>query len=109
MLHYAVVFFVIAVIAALLGFSGIAGAATNIAWILFVVFLILGAVSLLRGRKVQRSAPQGGSSPPGRVQPARGRTGMPGTGGARASPVLFCVADFADGRMRWRPGIGGAR
>ena len=49
MLHYAVVFFVIA---ALLGFSGIAGAATNIAWILFVVFLILGAVSLLRGRKV---------------------------------------------------------
>ena len=52
MLHYAVVFFVIAVIAALLGFSGIAGAATNIAWILFVVFLILGAVSLLRGRKV---------------------------------------------------------
>ena len=31
MLHYAVVFFVIAVIAALLGFSGIAGAATNIA------------------------------------------------------------------------------
>ena len=52
MLHYAVVFFVIAVIAALLGFSGIAGAATNIAWILFVVVLSLGAVSLLRGRKV---------------------------------------------------------
>ncbi len=37
MLHYAVVFFVIAIIAALLGFSGIAGAASNIAWILFVV------------------------------------------------------------------------
>lgn len=52
MLHYAVVFFVIAVIAALLGFSGIAGAATNIAWILLVVFLVLGAISLLRGRRV---------------------------------------------------------
>ncbi len=52
MLHYAVVFFIIAVIAALLGFSGIAGAATNIAWILFVVFLSMGAISLLRGRKV---------------------------------------------------------
>jgi len=52
MLHYAVVFFVIAIIAGLLGFSGIAGTATSIAWILFVVFLILGAISLLRGRKV---------------------------------------------------------
>ncbi|HDL4231669.1 TPA: DUF1328 domain-containing protein, partial [Mannheimia haemolytica] len=31
MLHYAVVFFVIAIIAALLGFGGIAGSATEIA------------------------------------------------------------------------------
>lgn len=31
MLHYAIIFFVIAIIAAVLGFSGIAGAATNIA------------------------------------------------------------------------------
>ncbi|MFB3128918.1 MAG: DUF1328 family protein, partial [Lysobacteraceae bacterium] len=30
MLHYAIIFFVIAIIAAVLGFSGIAGAATNI-------------------------------------------------------------------------------
>jgi len=43
MLHYAVVFFVIAVIAALLGFSGIATGAAGIAKILFVIFLI-GAV-----------------------------------------------------------------
>ncbi|HDL2957435.1 TPA: DUF1328 domain-containing protein, partial [Mannheimia haemolytica] len=35
MLHYAVVFFVIAIIAALLGFGGIAGSATEIAKILF--------------------------------------------------------------------------
>ncbi|HDL5258343.1 TPA: DUF1328 domain-containing protein, partial [Mannheimia haemolytica] len=34
MLHYAVVFFVIAIIAALLGFGGIAGSATEIAKIL---------------------------------------------------------------------------
>ena len=33
MLHYAVIFFVIAIIAAVLGFSGIAGAASNVAWI----------------------------------------------------------------------------
>jgi uncharacterized membrane protein YtjA (UPF0391 family) len=52
MLHYAIVFFVIAIIAAVLGFSGIAGAATNIAWILFVVFLILAVVSLMRGKRV---------------------------------------------------------
>src|SRR5690606_34273077 len=88
MLHYAVVFFVIAVIAALLGFSGIAGAATNIAWILFVVFLVLGAISLLRGRRVSSEpAPTGRrrqdpstrecppaaplSYPPHRCRPAR--------------------------------------
>jgi len=34
MLHYAVIFFVIAIIAAVLGFSGIAGAASNIAFAL---------------------------------------------------------------------------
>jgi len=50
MLHYAVIFFVIAIIAAVLGFSGIAGAASNIAWILFVVFLILAVVSMFRKR-----------------------------------------------------------
>ena len=41
MLHYAVVFFVIAIIAAVLGFGGIAGSAAGIAKILFVGFLIL--------------------------------------------------------------------
>ena len=52
MLHYAVVFFVIALIAALFGFGGIAGAAAGIAKILFfiglalvVLFLILGAAA----------------------------------------------------------------
>lgn len=51
MLHYAVVFFIIAIIAAVFGFGGIAGAATSIAQFLFVVFLIGFVVSLLLGRR----------------------------------------------------------
>jgi len=54
MLWWALVFLIVALIAGALGFSGIAGALTNIAWILFVVFLVLFAISLvanaLRGR-----------------------------------------------------------
>jgi uncharacterized membrane protein YtjA (UPF0391 family) len=50
MLHYAVVFFVIALIAALFGFGGIAAGAAGIAKILFVVFIILAIASFLFGR-----------------------------------------------------------
>jgi len=50
MISWAVTFFIIAIIAAVLGFSGIAGAATNIAWILFVVGLILAIIFAIRGR-----------------------------------------------------------
>ncbi|GIX12062.1 MAG: UPF0391 membrane protein [Paracoccaceae bacterium] len=54
MLGWAITFLVIALIAALLGFGGIAGTAVGIAKILFFVFLILFAVSivmhLVRGR-----------------------------------------------------------
>ncbi|WP_347248553.1 DUF1328 domain-containing protein [Zoogloea sp.] len=54
MLHYAVVFFVIALIAAVFGFGGIAAGAVEIAKILFFVFLILAVVSFvvnaLRGK-----------------------------------------------------------
>jgi uncharacterized membrane protein YtjA (UPF0391 family) len=53
MLHYAVVFFVIALIAALLGFSGIAGTAVGIAKLLFLVFLVLAVLSLIFGRRVK--------------------------------------------------------
>ena len=49
MLHYALVFFVIALIAALLGFSGIAAGAVEIAKILFFVFVLLFLVSLIIG------------------------------------------------------------
>jgi uncharacterized membrane protein YtjA (UPF0391 family) len=51
MLHYAIVFLVIALIAAVLGFGGIAGAAAGIAKILFLVFLVLFIVSLFMGRR----------------------------------------------------------
>ena len=51
MLHWAAVFFVIALIAALFGFGGIAASAIGIAKILFVVFLVLAVVSLLLGRR----------------------------------------------------------
>jgi uncharacterized membrane protein YtjA (UPF0391 family) len=47
MLHYAVVFFIIALIAAVFGFGGIAVGAAGIAKILFIVFLIGAVISFL--------------------------------------------------------------
>jgi uncharacterized membrane protein YtjA (UPF0391 family) len=49
MLHYALVFFVIALIAALFGFGGIAAGAAEIAKVLFFIFLVLFVVSLVVG------------------------------------------------------------
>jgi len=49
MLHYAVVFLVIALIAAVFGFGGIAASAVGIAKVLFVVFLIMAAVTFIIG------------------------------------------------------------
>ena len=49
MLHYAVVFLVIALIAAVFGFGGIAASAVGIAKILFMVFLVLAVVTFLFG------------------------------------------------------------
>jgi uncharacterized membrane protein YtjA (UPF0391 family) len=49
MLHYAVVFLVIALIAAVFGFGGIAASAVGIAKVLFVVFLIMAAVTFVIG------------------------------------------------------------
>lgn len=48
MLNYAIIFLVIALLAGVLGFGVIAGTAATIAKVLFVVFLILFVVSLLR-------------------------------------------------------------
>jgi uncharacterized membrane protein YtjA (UPF0391 family) len=47
MLHYAVVFFIIALIAAVFGFGGIAAGAVGIAKVLFFVFLALAALSFV--------------------------------------------------------------
>jgi uncharacterized membrane protein YtjA (UPF0391 family) len=49
MLHYAVVFFVIALIAALFGFGGIAASAVGIAKVLFFVFAVLAVASFIFG------------------------------------------------------------
>jgi uncharacterized membrane protein YtjA (UPF0391 family) len=49
MLHYAVVFFVIALIAAVFGFGGIAASAAGIAQVLFFVFIVLAVGSFLFG------------------------------------------------------------
>jgi uncharacterized membrane protein YtjA (UPF0391 family) len=42
---------IIAIIAGVLGFSGIAGTAVNIAWILFVVGLVLALIFFVAGRR----------------------------------------------------------
>ncbi|MGO4332547.1 DUF1328 domain-containing protein [Cupriavidus sp. 2TAF22] len=47
MLHYALVFFVIALIAALFGFGGIAAGAVEIAKILFFIFLVVALVTFV--------------------------------------------------------------
>lgn len=52
MLTYAVIFLLVAIVAGILGFGVIAGTAASIAKVLFVVFLALFIVSLLRRKKV---------------------------------------------------------
>ena len=49
MLNWAISFFLIAIASALFGFSGIAAGAADVAQMLFVLFLVLFAVSLLIG------------------------------------------------------------
>jgi uncharacterized membrane protein YtjA (UPF0391 family) len=51
MIGWALTFLIVAIVAGLLGFSGIAGVATQIAWILFVVGLVLALVFFLMGRR----------------------------------------------------------
>jgi uncharacterized membrane protein YtjA (UPF0391 family) len=50
MLYWAAVFFIIALVAAVFGFGGVAVGAAGIGKILFFVFLVLGALSLVFGR-----------------------------------------------------------
>jgi uncharacterized membrane protein YtjA (UPF0391 family) len=51
MIYWAAVFLVIGLVAALLGFTGVAGMSMNIAWILFIVGLILAVVFFVMGRR----------------------------------------------------------
>jgi uncharacterized membrane protein YtjA (UPF0391 family) len=51
MLHYTVIFLIVAIIAALFGFGFIAGTAAWIAKVCFVVFLILAIISFLKKSK----------------------------------------------------------
>ena len=58
MLHWSLVFLVIAIIAAILGFGGIAGAAAGFAKILFFVFLVVVA-GVCNGPPVRLNAGRG--------------------------------------------------
>jgi uncharacterized membrane protein YtjA (UPF0391 family) len=49
MIHYALVFFVIALIAAVLGFRGVAGLSTQFGYLFVVVAVVFLAVGLLGG------------------------------------------------------------
>lgn len=47
MLHWALVFFVVAIIAAIFGFGGIASASAGIAQVLFFIFVALFLIALV--------------------------------------------------------------
>jgi len=49
MLRYSLVFFIIAVVAAVFGFGGIAAGASEIARVLFFLFVVIFLVSLVWG------------------------------------------------------------
>ena len=52
MLYWAAVFLVIALVAILLGAGNVAGLSMNIAWVLFIVFLVLAVLSFVfNGRR----------------------------------------------------------
>ncbi len=51
MLYYALVFLVLGLIAGALGVSGVAAVASQIAWVLFVVGIVLMLVHFITGRR----------------------------------------------------------
>tara|TARA_R110002051_G_scaffold10837_1_gene40408 strand:- start:1099 stop:1269 length:171 start_codon:yes stop_codon:yes gene_type:complete len=50
MLRYAIIFFVLALVAGALNMGGVAAVSINIAYVLFVVFLILLVVHFVTGK-----------------------------------------------------------
>ena len=51
MLHYALLFLLVGLVAGALGLAGVAAVASQIAWVLFLVGIILLVVHLARGRR----------------------------------------------------------
>jgi len=51
MINLAITFLIIAIVAAVLGVTGVAGIAMEIAWILFVVGLVLSIIFWVIGRR----------------------------------------------------------
>ena len=49
MLHYALMFFIVALVAALFGFGGLAAGAASIAQLLFFVFIVMALASFVLG------------------------------------------------------------
>ena len=60
LLHYAIVFLVVALVAAAVGFGGVAGFAMEAARLLFWVFIVLFVISLVAGLVAERTAQPGG-------------------------------------------------
>ena len=55
MLKYALIFLIVAIVAGLFGFTEVAMAASDIARVLFFIFIVLFAVSLIFGLMGRRS------------------------------------------------------
>ena len=51
MLYYALVFLVLGLVASLLGAYGVAAVASQIAWVLFIVGIVLIVLHLISGRR----------------------------------------------------------
>ncbi|MDF1832071.1 MAG: DUF1328 domain-containing protein [Porticoccaceae bacterium] len=54
MLYWAFIFLVVAIVAGIFGLTGIAAIASEIAWLLFVVGLILAVIFFIVGRRPPR-------------------------------------------------------
>ena len=52
MLHYALMFLIVGLIAGALGLGGVAAIAGQIAWVLFLIGIVLLVVHMARGRRV---------------------------------------------------------
>jgi uncharacterized membrane protein YtjA (UPF0391 family) len=51
MLYYALVFLIVGLIAGALGISGVAAVASQIAWVLFLIGIVLLLVHIVTGRR----------------------------------------------------------